>query len=168
MVSLVFTMAIALFGLVAGSLTKAGTLIGCNTNNTGLASAWNNLDSILQNVDSTLCTSNCRCGFTNPLLWANATYASSFAQWDNTGSNTAYQNCTPNAAIIAFQTNQAANGTQFNATLFASYWSVLETKFNCTGWCTTTYNNPNTPNSIIPVTMYKYMFTNINRYLKFF
>jgi hypothetical protein len=162
LLSAIFTGAVGILVLVAASVGTLDTYIGCNAKYTGVLTAWNYLDTYLTQVDKTLCSNGCPCSVTNSSLWtANDTIRASYQTWNTTGSAIAFQNC---SETIQNTTLIATNATDdFLPVSFATYWSAIENKFNCSGLCVTNYLNSNNVN----VTMYKYMFSGINRLVLF-
>lgn len=166
---MLFTFAIAIFGLVGGSVTKVNAYIGCNSSYSGLLAAWQTVDSYLTQVDSTLCSSSCPCYFSNPVPYVtNTTIAPYYAQWTTTGvagtGATKFQDCSTVAQQTAYNTYSSSNTGNSSDYLvkqdtFASYFKVLEQRFNCTGFCTTSYTNQYTGSKMV---MYKYLFSDIN------
>lgn len=164
MISLLFTFSIAIFGLVAGSVTQIDNYVGCQTNVTGIIETWANIDTYLLEVDSSFCSDNCPCGFSNPGRYTgNATVAPYFDTWNSTGYATAFQNCSvavQQEAARRYAATPGGTNNPIDTKSFAGYWAVLEEKFDCSGWCQTSYINPYTnANS----QMFKYMFSSINR-----
>jgi hypothetical protein len=169
-VSTIFTAAIAIFGLVAGSVNTFNSYVGCDSQYKGILEGWKGVDSYLQLVDSTFCSNNCACYINTAAqtqFASNTAAASSYAQWIQNSNNgaIAFQNCSITAqsnVYTSYKGNQENNNYAIDQTLFSQYFAMLENKFNCTGLCTTTYTNPNTNLNTV---MYKYLFTDINRYI---
>jgi hypothetical protein len=160
---MLFTFAVAIFGLISGSVAKLDDLIGCNTNYTGILSAWNHIDKYLITADDNFCSSACPCSITNITGFTNnMSILTNYTLWDKTGTATAFQNCSSTVKETATAAyNEAANDTtSFNDTSFMKYFGTIEEKFNCSGFCTTSYQ---TNGGLTTKTMYKYLFTDINR-----
>lgn len=90
---------------------------------------------------------------------------------DNSRGGISFPNCSQlaqnsvynNAERNYHQLNPTSTyNSSFNQNEFANYWNKIENKFNCTGFCRTSYNNANNQN----IQMIKYLFTDINRYNK--
>ena len=114
-------------------------------------------------VDTSLCSTSCPCLFKQASQFnSNTTVFPSFDNWVSGGTNTAFQNCTAtvqSTTLANYYRDQPNAAQNFNQETFANYWSYVEKAFDCSGWCTTSYTNANNQ----PMTMYKYMFTDINR-----
>jgi len=163
-ISTLFTYAVAIFGLVAGSIQDTTTYIGCNSPYQGVIQLWQTIDNYLVFVDSQFCQPNCPCMFNNPQSYANnASVAPFYDQWSKGGQAIQFQNCSTTIQTNTFNTylnTVPTNGTPIvNQMLFHNYWGTIETRFNCTGWCTTGYPLSSTQNMI----MYKYLFSDIGR-----
>ncbi len=162
LLSTLFTFAIALMGLVAGSTGKLSSLVGCNTAYSGILSVWNSVDNYLVQVDQQFCSPNCPCAFTNTTGYtSNSTIAPYYNQWTQSPNGaTSFSNCSSTVQNTAMtQYSAQSNSTTINSTLFASSFGNIETFFKCAGLCTTSYTTPNGTNMV----MYKYMFSNINK-----
>lgn len=167
-ISTLFTFAIAIFALVAGSVSKVDKAIGCGSEYTGVLKIYDGVDAYMQEIDTTFCSNSCPCQFTNNTGYVNnATIVGYYNQWSkSTPGATRFQNCSDivkNNTYAAFQ--QRVNDTTFDSNLFYDYFEQIETKFNCTGLCQTTYNNRLTNTQM---QMYKYLFTDVNRYFRIF
>jgi hypothetical protein len=169
--STVFTGAIAILALVGGSVGKIEEYLGCNSKYTGVLDAWKYIDTYLIKVDSNFCTADCPGYFSNPLAYTSNTNAAVYYNlWtkslDQTGA-THFQNCTAAVqqnAVNQFVTarNNAEETKGFKADVFADYWAYIENEFECSGWCTTTYERTVAG---VPTTfgMYKYLFSGLGR-----
>jgi len=166
--SILFTLAIAIFSIIAGSTGFLNVNFGCNARINGLLNTWNNMDTYLQNVDRTLCSSQCPCSIANQTFYStNNTVAPFFNNYvrnvDNNGIVN-YQGCPSNVQSNVLNLTRAQNPNfdpdqnNFNEGNFINYMARVENEFQCTGWCTNAYVN-NGQNVI----MYKYLFTNLNR-----
>jgi len=166
-ISILFTLAVAILCIVAGETGFLNVNFGCNAKITGILDSWNNMDTYLQNVDKSLCSSACPCSISNTGNYTqNSTVAPFFANYVSfpNGNGVAnFQGCpgaVQNNALT--QTNlQNPNfdptGTNFDPVSFQTYMARVETQFSCTGWCTNAYvNNGKT------VVMFKYLFTDVN------
>ncbi len=166
-ISFAFTLAIAIFGLIEGSVQQIDQFIGCQSKYSGIMSLWQNVDDLMILVDQNFCSTNCPCTINNPAPFlVNASVASNYAFWTKVpaGGATAFQNCSYSLQKNAESAYNASHvNDTINITLFEDYFNAIETKFNCSGWCQTSYYN-NGANE----TMYKYLYTDINRYLFIF
>jgi len=153
---------------------QAGAMLSCRTRYGGILNMYNNMDQYLQQVDQGLCSTQCPCGITNPTSVNNwkTYYNSVYNTWTvNPTSNvnnfglcpaavqtSAYNNGQKNYALQNPVQNSSYNSS-FNYTALFPYWAYFENKFNCTGFCNTTYINGNGQN----ISMVKYLFTDVNR-----
>jgi hypothetical protein len=147
----------------------ANLYFGCNARITGLLEVWRGMDAYLVNVDQLLCSPECPCYITNTQAFTtNAQVAPYFNQWtlstepygatsfqkcDTTVRNSAYAN-----ALVMdsdFDPNR-----DFDANAFADYMARLENRFQCSGWCRSSYTNRVTGQEMF---ISKYLFTDINR-----
>ncbi len=175
-ISTVFTGAIAILALVGGSIGKLEDYVGCETKYTGILNAWNYVDDYLKRVDSNFCTVDCPCYFkdSSPYL-TNPRAAIYYGYWNNQGTQsagaTAFQNCTAAVRQTAVDEfflvrNNPKETNGFKPDVFADYWEFIEKKFNCSGWCKTNYEK--TFNGVpVKLEMYKYMFSDIGRFVIF-
>lgn len=164
MISMLFTFAVAIFGLIASSVSKVNDYFGCQTQHTGVLELWNNIDSYLIEVDSAFCGNDCGCQFTNPSLYtSNSTIAPFYSKWNKAGNATNFTECSgvvQTGALNKYLATPGGSVSPIDSNAFASYWRVIEEKFNCTGWCTIYYNDTATNQELA---MFKYLFTDINR-----
>ena len=147
-------------------MEKFSSIAGCSSNYTGILEAWNNIDNYLIAVDSKLCSLDCPCSITNVTGYLeNSTALGNYVLWNKLGTNTAFQNCSAvvQAEAASAYTGSSVNATSLNTANFATYWALLENKFNCSGWCQTEYSST----LGVKMQMYKYMFTDVNRYFIF-
>jgi len=173
----VFTGAIAILALVGGSVGKIEEYVGCQSKYTGVLNAWNYIDTYLIKVDSNFCTADCPGYFKNPLDYTSNTNAALYYPFwtkslDETDvakglAATHFQNCTAAVrqnAVNEFVTarNNAEETKGFKPDVFADYWAFIENEFECSGWCTTTYQRTVAG---LPTTfgMYKYLFSGLGR-----
>jgi hypothetical protein len=86
-----------------------------------------------------------------------------FLQWksSNTTGSINFQNCSSIVKTDAETKYLETSGSKFfNFEQLNNYWSMLEKKFDCTGFCKTEYINTETN---LKMKMYKYMFSDINK-----
>jgi hypothetical protein len=160
-----FTGAIAIIALVAASWGDIDKYVGCNSQYAGVLDSWNDIDKYLIEVDTNLCSAGCPCYFDSPAEYAtNTTVYKYYSQWTKGSLDgaVAFQNCSStvqDSALTKYKA-QITDPQNFSPDDFSDYWEMLETKFECSGWCKTSYQNVKTQSEM---TMYKYMFTSINR-----
>ncbi len=144
------------------------TYFGCNGKFNGVLEMWQGIDAYMQRVDEALCSNDCPCSFTNTIPFtSNSTVVPYFDSWtkDPTFGSIAFQNCSTQTLLNTY--SKAVKDEplfdpkkNFDGQKFARYMSNVENEFKCTGWCNVTYFD-NTRNR--SMTMYKYLFTDINR-----
>lgn len=163
-ISLLFTLAIAIFGLVAGSVETFEKYVGCQTKYTGVLEVWNKVDNYLAFVDTAVCSSDCPCKITNTTGYmSNSSISVYYNQWTKSPNGAInYQNCTQAVqSQVSTKYNSTTGGTNpIDQAAFATLFNNIETSFNCNGFCQTTY----TPQgSTTAVTMYKYLFSDLSK-----
>jgi hypothetical protein len=174
--SSLFIAAIAILSLVmayhARDFRSPGSMLSCTSNYDTVMSQYNVADNYLQQVDQGLCSQACPCKFTNPTTQNNyrAYYPMTYNTWtvNPTSGVSDFTNC-PQAVQYSAYNNGQRNwqlgnaGSNYNSNFdmvnFHNYWSRVENKFNCTGFCKTTYTNGNGQT----LGMVKYLFSDINR-----
>jgi len=168
-VSALFTLAIAIFALVSGSIGFWNESVGCSTKYQGILDAWESIDTYLVQVDSALCSTDCPCYFnttTSLRFLTNTTSAPYYNFWYKSPVATAaskYQDCTyltQNNTYLKYVNTNAYSNYTLDSQLFAQYYYNIENKFNCTGFCETTYFNDRSGTNM---KMSKYLFTDIGR-----
>jgi hypothetical protein len=162
--SVIFTGAIGIFALIGGSWGDLNEVVGCNSKYSGVLDSWKNIDAYLAEVDSALCSTDCPCNFKNPADFAtDPDILVTYALWVKAINGDKYfQNCTSTVQNDAYTRYAEKVGYRedFVVENFAKYWELIEDKFECSGWCETTYLNSITSTEM---TMYKYMFTGIDK-----
>lgn len=171
-------MSIAIFTLIGATLGDVNEYIGCNNNFKGVVKYWEGLDELFVMIDKALCSDECKCKLTeyskilfknNPL--AIKTFDSYFIyeiskanDINNKKDIVKFQNC-PNKVKenVQYEFEQVikkklhSSIKNFNIDKFAKYWSYIENKFHCSGFCSTSYQDA-TQRSIV-----KYLFTDVNK-----
>jgi hypothetical protein len=161
---MLFTFAIAIFGLVAGSVDKFESYVGCNSQYKGVLEVWNKVDLYLSEVDSQLCSQNCPCKFNNTIGYTNNTntlpYYTSWSK--STNGVIKFQECSQEIQNqVGVYYNKTSNNTNpINQNSFAEFFGQMETSFNCNGFCQLSYIPRG---SVVPVQMYKYMFSDLSK-----
>ena len=161
---MLFTFAVAIFSLVAGSVDKFESYVGCNSQYKGVLEVWNKVDLYLAEIDTQLCSQNCPCKFNNTIGYTNTTEINAYYnQWSKSSTGAIkYQECSASVqSSVSTYYNQTSNNTNpIDQTAFANLFNLIETTFNCNGFCQLTY----TPRgSVTPVQMYKYMFSDLSK-----
>lgn len=172
LLSLLFSWAIGIFASIGGTIYyKTNNYLGCESELTGVLEMWKNVDDYLIYVDSLFCSPMCPCTIIEDLRTKYKEHYL-FYEYSNTlvddgTKNTPFtfnfKNCSwavRNEAFKRYMETQGATNHYIEPNKFADYWSGLEQRFNCTGWCKTTYINPYTYSKGV---MIKYVFSDINR-----
>lgn len=97
----------------------------------------------------------------------NTTIAPSFLLWKQEINNKVinFRNCTDviqTSIADSFIEYDKAHGNylkKFNITKFGKFWDYIETKFNCTGWCQSEYEDSNH----VTRGYFKYLASDVNR-----
>ena len=167
LISFIFTLSVLIYFFIAIKIRYFNESLGCNTQNEGLFQLWNSIDIYLQSIDEIFCSIKCPCYFNrttsikflkNPYLapYFNLLYSS-----NSTIQPIKFQDCEKISYYNAYN-NYLMRNSYFNYTLnnekFDKYFSYIEKKFKCTGFCGLTYFNENTmTNSKI----IKYLFSDV-------
>lgn len=140
----------------------------------GIFKYWENIDKLFEAVDISLCSDDCPCDFTNSMekiLTDNETTKEYYDRFVVDGFNDSFQQCPEtlhNEVKVYFEAYEKANGDKLrklDIKNFVKYWKYIEEKFDCVGWCQTTYthNSELTGNTEKEGMFIKYLFSNINR-----
>lgn len=167
--SILFTMAISIFAIVAGSTGFINALFGCNAPINGIMSIWRGMDNYLVNVDQNLCSPACPCFISNTGAFTTNQFAAPFFNQFTRSTNPAdpinFQGCSNTVHVNVYNAARLANGdfdpnNDFNQENFWAYMARVENRFQCSGFCQNNYFNTVT-NSQFFIT--KFLFTDINR-----
>lgn len=161
---MLFTCAIAIFGLVAGSVENFESYVGCNSQYSGMLEVWNKLDLYLAEVDTQLCSQNCPCKFNDTTGYTNNTSTIGYySSWSKSANGAIkFQECSETVQNqVGSYYNQTSNNTNpIDQKAFAEFFGFIETSFNCNGFCQLSYIPRG---GLIPVEMYKYMFSDLSK-----
>ncbi len=127
------------------------------------------IDKYMALVDENLCSQNCPCDITQISMFSHLPI---FQDWTLKPLSRVYnfQSCpfvTRNATLdasnatdfsLSFNANYRNQSDSYDEQQFFDTWKYLENRYKCSGFCNTTYIN--SKNKI--VTMYKYLFSDIN------
>jgi len=166
LLSLMFLWAIGIMALIGATHDGLATTIGCRTNFDGFFTPYRDLEHYVAQADARFCTTACPCNFNNITAFSgNPTLANQIRSWVvSPNGATNFQSCPPSvhAASIAgaAQRNQTYYDQNFNQSDVWNYYNWMETEFQCSGWCGSSYTNPVTGASS-PIT--RYVFSDINR-----
>lgn len=167
--SFLFTLAIGIFAIIAGSTDYLNVQLGCQAYIDGIMNVWTGIDNYIQRVDQALCSDECPCAVRNTAPFtSNATISPMFNTWNITDVSygaTSFQNCSGSVKLNVYndvvRTDPAFDPQrEFNDNKFFEYMSRVEEKFHCSGWCQTRYMNTNLNKEVM---ISKYLFSNINR-----
>ena len=164
-VSLCFNFAIGCLVIAAGSIGYIPLTMGCNAKISGMLEIWDNMDTYLHNVDQALCSKNCPCAF-NGSFTDDMEYASIYKTWVKSNASfgpISFANCTGEVKTNVYEKTKKENEdfdieNTFDVNKFSDYMGMIEEKFNCVGWCSTSYQINKTNST----KMIKYLFSNIN------
>lgn len=166
MLCLLFSIIIAIIGLVVSDTGKIEDYVGCNKNYTGLFKYWNNMDTLLKYIDVEFCSADCPCSFNSTAteaFEANATVKPTFDKYVKTGTAKKFSDCPAEVQKRAqdkfdFQERLTGNHLKkLDIKKFADYWEYIEKKFECTGWCQSEYTYIEDPNKETHY-FYKYLY----------
>ena len=167
--SALFTFALVIFCFIATQTKDWDDYIGCDAKYDGLLSVWNSVDNYLYAVDSLLCSEKCKCYFNDvstSLFITNSTIAPYFNLWEKENKTILpkrFQDCSDvvkEQALNEYLLSNAYYNHTFRDDWFQEYYSHIEDKFKCTGFCGTTYFNGKTRTNAKIV---KYLFTDYTR-----
>lgn len=165
-ISILLNLTVGIFTAIASSEGIANSLIGCDSNYTGIMNVWKDIDSYLIAVDQHFCSSECPCNLYNIQQYTGYT---SYSRWVKNvpgNWNVRFQNCSNSAQEAAYNftikiSPQFDSDNNFNATRLMDYMANIEKDFECVGWCQVDYYGEKSADK---VSMDKYLFSNINRY----
>lgn len=172
--SLIFNIAIGILVIAAGSVGYINLSKGCNAPISGLLGIMNGIDTYLNNVDQALCSKECPCNFKGGVgVTDESIYSKIYKTWSILNESYApisFDNCTAEVKSKVYQKTKIENpnfdpDNSFQPGKFNQYMGMIENKFQCVGWCSTTYTKNITENNKTISTstpMIKYLFTNIN------
>ena len=176
--SLVFTWTIGITASVGAVVhNKINGMLRCDTALEGILEMWDNIDRYLQFADSLHCSPQCPCYMTDATRKAfqmNSKALEIYNIWEvytknygDNGRDKTYEfsldDCPQDIKdeiVTRYIEDKSSMGKWIKPDVFATYWSRIEEKFNCAGWCVTTYVDKY---SMQEKTMYKYVFSDINR-----
>ena len=182
--TMILTLAVAIFALVAGAIGQDEYTKMCNKNYTGIFEDFKVLDKLMFEADKMLCSDKCMCNlntnesaledfndFYNEKIrkngdglspaFDNFIVATALNLKYNTTSNiTRLQDCGDeniNSVKAAFGALQISK-INIKMDDFMTFWGRIEKKFDCNGWCESSYTDGNTYHI-----MSKYLFSDVNK-----
>ena len=176
--SLAFTWTIGISASVGAVIhNKVGGMLSCDSKLEGILEMWDNIDRYLQFADSLHCSTQCPCYMTDSTRKKFETDSKAqvmYNIWEvytknygDNGRDKTYEfsldDCPQeikDEIVTRYIENKSSLGKWIKPDIFAKYWSKIEEKFDCSGWCETTYIDKY---SMQEKTMYKYIFSDINR-----
>lgn len=173
-IALIFCFVIAIICLCASDTGKSKDFVGCKTKYKGLFTYWENIDKLFEVIDISLCSPECPCDFTNTVTKAfseNTTTKPYFDAYTVDGFHESFQNCSETVQTKVkefFEKTEKDNDnklSKLNLKNLAKYWEYIENKFDCVGWCQTTYTHTSdfTGGAEKDGMLMKYLFSGINR-----
>lgn len=188
-VSMCFNFAIGCLVIAAGSIGYIPLTYGCDAKISGMLEIWQNMDTYLHNVDQALCSKECPCAFDGAYgLSDDHKYANVYKSWvisNDSFGPISFANCTGEVKTKVYEKTKKENpnfdpDNSFLVNQFSDYMGMIENKFKCVGWCSTSYkiqtstqsnnneananttNVTNTNSKGEETQMIKYLFSNIN------
>jgi hypothetical protein len=150
---------------MAISVNDIDKYIGCNSEFSGILSAYNHIDNYIVGVDTLFCSDACPCYLNNRTGFEkdHGIY-STYEHWNitlNDKDPVDYQQCSePTHAFLYNSYSARYNGTLLDEKQFWNYYNYIESQYDCVGFCRTQYYSDFSKTN---QTMYKYMFTDVNR-----
>ena len=145
-------MIITVISFIGLSVNDLNYSVGCNTKLNGLMGVFNYIDDYLIRADMYLCSSLCPCYIkSNKAFISDIFIYPIYEKWivtNNTNAAVNFQSCPRKLNLTNSENN------------LVTVYSQIEKNFKCVGFCKTTYNNNITNNNM---TMYKYLFSDINK-----
>ena len=184
--TMIFALGVAIFALVAGAIGKDDYTKMCNKNYTGIFEDFKVLDELMFIADQTLCSDKCLCNeiknqsaledfndFYNEKLripngdsdispaFNNGTVAERLVlKYDKNSNVKRLQDCPNVFESVKSQFNEKTK-SKLNIKIedFMTFWGRIEKKFDCNGWCETSYIGEDSNYHI----MSKYLFSDVNK-----
>ena len=173
LISLLFSWSIGIFASIGGTIYhRKNGLLGCDTELTGVLEMWKNVDEYFIYANSVFCSPLCPCDISEPIQkqfernkWTNPTYSKTIgkhAMSFQPNKVTRFQDCpeyAKNEVDKLYKSNPNNTAHEINQEKFAKYWKGIEKRFNCTGWCKTSFVNPIT---LQKQKMLNFVFSDVN------
>ena len=169
LISFLFTLAVAIFVFIGTKTRWWNESLGCNTQYDGMLRAWGSVDLYLQSVDELFCSKRCPCSFNRTIsqkFILNTTTAPYFNQWGKRNLQLhpkRFQDCNKTEIDEAYNNYLMRNAyynNSFKQDWFHTYYRHVEEYFQCTGFCSLTYNSSMTGTSMKIV---KYLFSDVTK-----
>ena len=172
--SLLFSWSIGIFASIGGTIYhRKNGLLGCDTELTGVLEMWKNVDEYFIYANSVFCSPLCNCYISDTVetqfqrnKWTHSIYTDTIQHYKNITSTDpiiSFQDC-PEAAKMEvdrlYKSNPNNTAHEIDQEKFAKYWKGIEERFNCTGWCKTSFINPITQQK---QKMLNFVFSDINK-----
>ena len=178
--STLFSMAVAVYVLIASDIRDNNLTQTCHDDYTGMFHNFRHLDKLFQLVDKELCSESCPCDFHNKTTIDEFKYEPQYkSEWKNRYVTNQNQETisSNNNDTVKYYTNakdcpkiknvykslnddifynrvSKMNDKQWDK--FVEYWGRIETKFQCTGWCLRVHDDET------KFKFYKYLFSDVN------
>ena len=146
-----FTIAIAIFAIVAGAVSKSELTKSCQRDYKGIFEKFKYLDDFIHLADETLCSEKCKCFFSNYSAVEDFTdFYNAHNDYDMTtnlqisdtleGNAVNFANCSLEAKSEAYGVFKYIDKTgNIDINDFNEFWGRIEKKFKCNGWCEVNY-----------------------------
>ena len=166
-----FCFGIGMFAAIAAAMKGRVRIIsGCQPEVTGLLNIWKGVDEFFMIANSVFCSPVCPCTITSKTKeeflnhrfaseeLANMKYTVSEGDYVTSLNDCGEKTVNEVMRLYAQNPNNTLRNVDYNK--FFKYWKKIEKKFDCSGWCETSYVNMFT---LKKQRMTKYVFSDINR-----
>ena len=161
--TMILTLGVAIFALVAGAIGQDEYTKMCNKNYTGIFEDFKVLDKLMFEADKTLCSEKCMCNlntnesaledfndFYNEKLRGDKLVSPAFddtvgssmnLKYNSTSNVTKLQDCGDTVINSIKAEFEALKISKLNIKMddFMTFWGRIEKKFDCNGWCESSY-----------------------------
>ena len=185
--SMLFSMCISFFTLIAGSIGGIDKYLGCQTQFKRIFKIWNYIDKYMFEVDKKFCSKDFKCELTPYTLQIFSKDPIIGPLFTGVYDESCYQKVIfedlekkeDEDRAIRWQKYQGNSGAEidmneienFKYKRFNQFWKYIEEKFECSGFCSTVYNidgnaprgKPLSENIPHQVPIFKYLFSDVNK-----